>query len=119
MISFGYKYGLPLDADVVFDVRFLPNPYYVDSLRHLSGNEQSVHDYIWKWAITHRFFQKLKDMMEFLIPCYIKEGKPQLIIAIGCTGGRHRSVSLANELARVLAEDDFQAKAEHRDHDKV
>ncbi|NMB41880.1 MAG: RNase adapter RapZ [Firmicutes bacterium] len=119
VISFGYKYGLPLDADVVFDVRFLPNPYYVDSLRHLSGNEQSVHDYIWKWAITHRFFQKLKDMMEFLIPCYIKEGKPQLIIAIGCTGGRHRSVSLANELARVLAEDDFQAKAEHRDHDKV
>ena len=119
VISFGYKYGLPLDADVVFDVRFLPNPHYVDSLRHLDGNDRGVHEYIWKWAITHRFFQKLKDMIDFLIPCYIKEGKPQLIIAIGCTGGRHRSVSLANELVRFLAGQDYHVRAEHRDHNKV
>ena len=93
IISLGYKYGLPLDADLVLDVRFLPNPHYVESLRHLDGNHPHVHNYIWKWAITHRFFQKLKDMIQFLIPCYIREGKPQLVIAIGCTGGRHRSVS--------------------------
>jgi UPF0042 nucleotide-binding protein len=119
VISFGYKYGLPLDADLIFDVRFLPNPHYVDSLRHLDGNHQTVHNYIWKWAITHRFFQKLKDMVEFLIPCYIKEGKPQLVIAIGCTGGKHRSVSLANELARLLAGESYQVRTEHRDINKV
>ncbi len=119
VVSFGYKYGLPLDADLVFDVRFLPNPYYLNSLRNLNGNHQSVHDYIWKWAITHRFFQKLNDMTKFLIPCYIKEGKPQLIIAIGCTGGRHRSVSLANELSRLLAGENYRVRTEHRDINKV
>ncbi|RJX29454.1 MAG: RNase adapter RapZ [Dethiobacter sp.] len=119
VISFGYKYGLPLDADLIFDVRFLPNPHYVDSLRNLDGNQQTVHKYIWKWAITHRFFQKLKDMVGFLIPCYIKEGKPQLLIAIGCTGGKHRSVSLANELARLLAGESYRVRTEHRDINKV
>ena len=117
--SFGYKYGLPLDADLVFDVRFLPNPHYVDSLRSLDGNNHEVHEYIWKWVITHRFFQKLKDMVEFLIPCYIKEGKPQLVIAIGCTGGKHRSVSLANELTRLLAGKSYQVRTEHRDISKA
>jgi UPF0042 nucleotide-binding protein len=117
--SFGYKYGLPLDADLVFDVRFLPNPHYVDSLRHLNGNNQAVREYIWKWAITHRFFQKLKDLIEFLLPCFIKEGKPQLVIAIGCTGGKHRSVSLANELADLLVKESYQVRTEHRDINKV
>jgi len=119
VISFGYKYGLPLDADLVFDVRFLPNPHYVESLRYLDGNHPRVHDYIWKWAVTHRFFQKLKDMLEFLVPCYIREGKPQLVIAVGCTGGRHRSVSLANELSRFLAEENYRVRTEHRDINKV
>ncbi len=119
VISFGYKYGLPLDADLVFDVRFLPNPHYVNSLRHLDGNQQSVHDYIWKWTITHRFFQKLTDITKFLVPCYIKEGKPQLIIALGCTGGRHRSVSLANELSLLLAEKSYRVSTEHRDINKA
>jgi UPF0042 nucleotide-binding protein len=117
--SFGYKYGLPLDADLVFDVRFLPNPYYVDSLRHLTGNNEAVHEYIWKWAVTHRFFQKLKDMIEFLLPHFIKEGKPQLVIAIGCTGGKHRSVSLTNELTALLAGENYQVRKEHRDINKV
>ncbi|NLL58986.1 MAG: RNase adapter RapZ [Firmicutes bacterium] len=119
IISFGYKYGLPLDADLVLDVRFLPNPHYVESLRHLDGNHPHVHNYIWKWAITHRFFQKLKDMIQFLIPCYIREGKPQLVIAIGCTGGRHRSVSLSNELADLLAGESYSVRTEHRDINKV
>ena len=119
VISFGYKYGLPLDADLVFDVRFLPNPYYVDSLRSLDGNDSHVQKYLWKWAITHRFFQKLKDLITFLLPCYVKEGKPQLAIAIGCTGGKHRSVALTNELARILDEKKYQVRIEHRDIKKV
>jgi UPF0042 nucleotide-binding protein len=117
--SFGFKYGLPLDADLVFDVRFLPNPYYVDSLRSLSGNDAPVQEYLWKWAITHRFFQKLKDMAAFLLPCYATEGRPQLTIAIGCTGGKHRSVALANELAQTLQAQKYQARVEHRDVNKV
>ncbi len=118
-ISFGYKYGLPLDADLVFDVRFLPNPHYVDSLRPLNGEHQEVKDYIWKWPVAHRFFKRLKDMIEFLLPYYIKEGKPQLVIAIGCTGGKHRSVTLTMELCRVLAEKNYQIRVEHRDMNKA
>lgn len=119
VISFGYKYGLPLDSDLVFDVRFLPNPYYVDSLRPLSGNDEAVKKYIFKWAITHRFYQKLSDLVEFLIPCYIKEGKPQLVIAVGCTGGKHRSVVLSNELVHMLQEKGYNARVEHRDIKKL
>jgi UPF0042 nucleotide-binding protein len=119
LISFGYKYGLPLDADLVFDVRFLPNPYYVDSLRPLNGNDDRVKKYLWKWAITHRFFQKLEDLVVFLLPCYVKEGKPLLAIAVGCTGGKHRSVALANELARILDEKKYKVRIEHRDIKKV
>ena len=81
LVAFGFKYGIPLDADLVFDVRFLPNPYYVEHLRPLTGNNAEVKDYVWKWTITHKFFQKLLDMVQFLVPCYIKEGKPQLVIA--------------------------------------
>lgn len=119
VISFGYKYGIPLDADLVFDVRFLPNPYYVDSLRSLNGNDSAVHEYVWKWPITHRFYQKLTDMLEFLIPCYIKEGKPQLVIAVGCTGGKHRSVVLTNALLQMLQDKGFNVRAEHRDVKKL
>ncbi|MGI5881766.1 MAG: RNase adapter RapZ [Dethiobacteria bacterium] len=119
LISFGYKYGLPRDADLVFDVRFLPNPYYVDSLRPLNGNDGRVQKYLWKWGISHRFFQKLEDLVSFLLPCYVKEGKPLLAIAIGCTGGKHRSVVLTNELARILDQKKYRVRIEHRDIKKV
>ena len=119
VISFGYKYGLPLDADLAFDVRFLPNPYYVDSLRTLTGSDNAVQQYVWKWPITHKFYQKLVDMLEFLIPCYIKEGKPQLAIAIGCTGGKHRSVVLSNDILQMLKDKGFNARVEHRDIQKL
>lgn len=119
LVAFGFKYGIPLDADLVFDVRFLPNPHYVEHLRPLTGHDEEVKNYIWKWSITHKFFQKLSDLISFLIPCYIKEGKPQLVIAIGCTGGKHRSVSLVNELAQVLKGKNYQVIKEFRDVDKV
>lgn len=119
VMSFGYKYGLPLDGDLVFDVRFLPNPYYVDSLRALDGTHRNVQKYVWKWATTHRFYQKLADMLNFLIPCYIKEGKPQLVIAVGCTGGKHRSVVLAHDLLKMLLDKGYNARVEHRDIKKL
>lgn len=119
VLSFGYKYGLPLDADLVFDLRFLPNPHYVNSLKELNGNDQPVKDYIFKWGITHRFLQILLDMIGFLLPCYIKEGKSQLTIALGCTGGKHRSVALAEEVERFLGDKDYQVRVEHRDMKKV
>ncbi len=119
VISFGYRYGIPLDADLVFDVRFLPNPHYVESIKMLTGNDEEVREYLWKWSITHRFFQKLEDLMGFLVPCYIKEGKPHLVVAIGCTGGKHRSVALANRMAEVLDGKNLQVKTEHRDLHKA
>ena len=98
VVSFGFKYGIPMDADLVFDVRFLPNPYYIDELKHQTGNDAPVHDYVMSFPEAGEFLQKLTDMLQFLIPNYIKEGKHQLVIAVGCTGGKHRSVTLANEL---------------------
>ena len=98
VLSFGFKYGIPSDADLVFDVRFLPNPYYIDELRPQSGNDKPVRDYVMNNDISKEFLKKLVDMVEFLIPNYVAEGKNQLVIAIGCTGGKHRSVTLANEL---------------------
>ena len=92
IVSFGFRNGIPLDADLVFDVRFLPNPFYVDSLKGLTGNNKEVEDYVLKWPVTSKFLRKLYGLMEFLAPQYINEGKTQLIIGIGCTGGRHRSV---------------------------
>jgi len=102
LVAFGFKYGIPLDADLVFDVRFLPNPHYVEHLRPLTGNDDKVQEYLWKWTITHKFFQKLLDFIDFVVPCYVKEGKPQLVIAIGCTGGKHRSVAVVTELEKIL-----------------
>ena len=98
LLSFGFKYGIPADADLVFDVRFLPNPYYIDSLKPKTGNDKEVRDYVMQFPESEEFLDKLFDMLQFLIPNYVKEGKHQLVVAIGCTGGQHRSVTLANEL---------------------
>ena len=98
VMSFGFKYGIPTDADLVFDVRFLPNPFYVDELKQKTGNDKEVQDYVMNCEEAGEFLAKLSDMMHFLIPNYIKEGKNRLVVAIGCTGGKHRSVTLANAL---------------------
>lgn len=120
ILSFGFKYGLPSDADLVFDVRFLPNPYYVEGLRHKSGNDREVREYVMGNEKSVVFLDKLTDMVRFLIPNYVQEGKTQLVIAIGCTGGKHRSVTLANKLYETLLEEerDYGIKIEHRDIEK-
>ena len=116
VLSFGFKYGIPNDADLVFDVRFLPNPYYIEELRPMSGNDQPVRDYVMNNDTAKQFLTKLTDMVEFLIPNYISEGKTQLVIGIGCTGGKHRSVTLANELYEALKKtDSYRVRIEHRD----
>lgn len=119
LISFGYKYSIPTDADLVFDVRFLPNPHYVEHLRSLPGNDSRVYEYLWKWSVTHKFFQKLLDFMEFLLPHYVREGRSHLVVAVGCTGGRHRSVAIAEKLSGDLQKKGFQLSVEHRDLHKV
>ncbi|MCI8894435.1 MAG: RNase adapter RapZ [Lachnospiraceae bacterium] len=116
ILSFGFKYGIPADSDLVFDVRFLPNPYYVEGLRAKTGNDPEIQDYVMQFPEAHAFLDKLQDMVEFLIPNYIAEGKNQLIISVGCTGGKHRSVTLANELyQRLLRNKGYGIKMEHRD----
>lgn len=116
VLSFGFKYGIPSDADLVFDVRFLPNPYYIEELRPLSGNDRAVRDYVMDNDKAGQFLDKLLDMTEFLIPNYIAEGKTQLVIGIGCTGGKHRSVTLANELYEALEKaENYGIRIEHRD----
>ncbi len=116
-LSFGFKYGVPLDADLMFDVRFLPNPHYVDSLRSLTGQEKKVQDYVLKWPITRQFRDKLFDLINFLLPHYVKEGKSHLTVAIGCTGGKHRSVTLVEKLYDEF-NGRYQALKEHRDRNK-
>ena len=116
ILSFGFKYGIPNDSDLVFDVRFLPNPYYVEGLRQKTGNDKEIQDYVMQFEEAHIFLDKLTDMLEFLIPNYITEGKNQLVISIGCTGGKHRSVTLANEIyKRLSSRKEFGLKIEHRD----
>lgn len=115
VVSFGFKHGIPLDADMVFDVRFLPNPFYVDSLRRLSGQDAPVREYIWKWPITQQFLEKLQGLLDFLVPNFVKEGKSQLVIAIGCTGGMHRSVFVAEQIYTHLKEKGYKVNLEHRD----
>lgn len=102
--SFGFKHGIQMDADLVFDVRFLPNPHYVDDLRPLTGEDEPVYKYVMKWKETETFYEKLMDLLKFMIPGYKKEGKSQLVIAIGCTGGQHRSVALAKRIGAELKE---------------
>lgn len=117
-VSFGFKYGIPTDADLVFDVRFLPNPFYIDELKTLTGNDEDVYQYVMKFHQAEEFLQKLKDMLDFLIPNYIIEGKNQLVIAIGCTGGKHRSVTLTNALYSEFENSEYGCKKEHRDIEK-
>ena len=119
IMSFGFKYGIPADADLVFDVRFLPNPYYVEELRRKTGNDREIQQFVMRHPQAHVFLNKLEDMIRFLIPNYISEGKNRLVIAIGCTGGKHRSVTLANELYQRLSQDEgYGLKIEHRDIEK-
>ncbi|SFL60329.1 RNase adapter RapZ [Halanaerobium salsuginis] len=118
LISFGFKYGIPRDADLVIDVRFLPNPYYVESLRYQTGNDQEVQDYVLKWPVTEKFYQKFFNLVNFLLPEYQKEGKSHLAIAIGCTGGKHRSVTTVNKLAEFLDKKSYNLSIEHRDINK-
>ena len=115
IMSFGFKNGIPADADLVFDVRFLPNPYYIDSLKKLTGNDKPVRDYVMSFPEAEQFMEKLTDMISFLIPGYVKEGKNQLVIAIGCTGGQHRSVTIANALAGRLKGGEYGINLFHRD----
>ena len=116
--SFGFKHGIPLDCDMMFDVRFLPNPFYVPELKMLTGNDQEVMTYIWNYQITREFTKKLEDMVLFLLPEYEKEGKSQFTIAIGCTGGNHRSVFIANKLCDFLRGHDYETQVAHRDLNK-
>ncbi len=119
ILSFGFKNGIPADADLVFDVRFLPNPYYIDELKKITGNDKLVRDYVMDNETAQEFLQKLQDMISFLMPNYITEGKNQLLIAIGCTGGMHRSVTIANELYDILkVEGKCGVRIEHRDIQK-
>jgi UPF0042 nucleotide-binding protein len=118
ILSFGFKYGIPEDSDLVFDVRFLPNPYYIPELKPLTGNDRVVSDYVMSFSQAQEFEKKLYDMMEFLIPNYILEGKNQLVISVGCTGGKHRSVTIANALAKNMKKLPYGLKVEHRDLEK-
>ena len=119
ILSFGFKYGIPADSDLVFDVRFLPNPYYVPELKHLTGKDREVQDFVMKYDVSKQFITKLVDLVQFLIPNYIDEGKTQLVIAVGCTGGKHRSVTLAEELYhRLGSSGEYGLRIEHRDIDK-
>lgn len=116
VVSFGFKHGILLDADLVFDVRFIPNPYYVEELRDLTGESPLVEDYVFKWKQTDIFLDKLMDMLDFLIPYYTEEGKSQLIIGIGCTGGKHRSVAISRYIERKLRDKGHRTIIGHRDY---
>lgn len=113
--SFGFKYGIPEDADLVFDVRFLPNPFYIPELKHLTGNDAPVSDYVCSFKETTEFLEKVIDMLTFLLPHYVQEGKTSLVVAFGCTGGKHRSVTIANKVYQALKETAYGLRLEHRD----
>ncbi len=117
VMSFGFKHGIPIDADLVFDVRFLPNPHYIDHMRPKTGLDKEVSSYVLKWTETHKFLEKVTDLLSFMLPHYKREGKAQLVIAIGCTGGQHRSVALG-EYIRHYFEKDYHTRISHRDIDK-
>lgn len=118
IISFGYKYGIPLECDLLFDVRFIPNPFYIESMRDQNGRNPEVKDYVLKSAETKTFLKKTEDLLDFLLPNYTREGKTQLVIGIGCTGGKHRSVAIADETCRLLEKKKHTVIVEHRDIDK-
>ncbi|OON95210.1 MAG: RNase adaptor protein RapZ [Epulopiscium sp. Nele67-Bin005] len=118
ILVFGFKYGVPIDADLIFDVRFLPNPYYIPEMRPLTGNDPTISEYVMQFDVSQEFLVKLKDMISFLVPQYAKEGKNQLVIGIGCTGGKHRSVTIANELNVHLKSEGHVCNVDYRDIDK-
>lgn len=113
--SFGFKHGIPIDSDLVFDVRFLPNPYYIPELKEKTGDEKDVQDYVMNSKTSEEFLRRLQEMMDFLIPNYMQEGKTQLVVAIGCTGGKHRSVTIANKLYEYLQGREYKVSIHHRD----
>ncbi len=113
--AFGFKYGAPVDADLVFDVRFLPNPFYIEELKPKTGNDKEVQDYVMQFEDSKTFLKKLEDMMEFLLPLYVNEGKASLTVAIGCTGGKHRSITMTNKLADKIRELGYEANPVYRD----
>jgi RNase adapter protein RapZ len=117
MMSFGFKYGIPIDADLVFDVRFLPNPHYIDHMRPKTGLDDEVSSYVLKWNETNKFLEKVTELLSFMLPHYKREGKAQLVVAIGCTGGQHRSVALAESIGRFFQKD-YQTHITHRDIEK-
>lgn len=117
--SFGFKYGIPIDVDLVFDVRFLPNPYYISELKSKSGLDKEVSDYVMSFELSQEFYSKLMDMFDFLIPHYIKEGKKHLTIGIGCSGGKHRSVTFAELIYKELSEiDNLNVYVNHREKER-
>ena len=115
VMSFGYKYGVPMDADLVVDVRFLPNPHYIEELRPLTGGDKKIQDYVFSSPVSKAFMRKFSSLIKFLLPHYIKEGKTSLVVAIGCTGGQHRSVTLANKLHTMLESKKYNVNKRHRD----
>ena len=115
VLSFGFKHGIPLEADLVFDVRFLPNPYYIPELRNKTGLDEDVHQFVFQYQATKDFMDKLEDLINFTLPQYVEEGKTELVIAIGCTGGRHRSVAVASELAAFITKRGYTVVLDHRD----
>jgi len=114
IVSFGFKHGIPIDADLVYDVRFLPNPFYIEEMRTQTGLDQEVYNYVMKWSDTTRFLEKLTDLLQFMLPLYKREGKSQLVVAIGCTGGQHRSVAIAEYLGKTFA-NDYHVEVSHRE----
>jgi UPF0042 nucleotide-binding protein len=118
LISFGYKNGIPIDSDMALDVRFLPNPHYVEKMRLSDGNNPEVYEYVFKWPVTQKYMEKVEQLLEFLLPLYIKEGRRELLIGIGCTGGRHRSVAVANHLADTISGWGYSVRVTHRDIEK-
>lgn len=115
VLSFGFKHGIPLEADLVFDVRFLPNPYYIPELRNKTGLDEDVHQFVFQYQATKDFMDKLEDLINFTLPQYVEEGKTELVIAVGCTGGRHRSVAVASELAAFITKRGYMVVLDHRD----
>ena len=115
IISFGYKKGIPMESDLVYDLRILPNPFYVESLKALNGNDVDVQDYVMKFPESQKYFEKIVNTIEFLIPLCVKEGRSQFVIAIGCTGGQHRSVTFANKLYEYLDKNNHRVTIRHRE----
>ena len=115
VMSFGFKYGLPLDSDLVVDVRFLPNPHYTDDLRPKTGEDAEVENFVMRFPETRSFINKLSDLLLFLLPYYVKEGKSHLVVSIGCTGGKHRSVALSRKVGEILSSEGYKVSVRHRD----